>query len=225
MDAEGLGRKLLTPSGDPRRTPEKQTLGTVTASHKILTLQALSSSLNAGTVKWGCLGRGEAFGCPPAVCPLKRPRPFAHYRLKGPIQEFLVQATVLQKYGMCNRAGDNYNDRNPPEALKSMPVGPGRYKQSSCWVKTLRLHQVFFMALPDAFAHVALIFTNGRGLGTGKRGHYERGLFTGEISRISRFSRIFVENCRILLCSPQSGVSLKSLEFLNSPEFLENGLY
>ena len=26
--------------------------------------------------------------------------------------------------------------------------------------------------------------------GTGKRGHYERGLFTGEISRISKFSRI-----------------------------------
>ena len=49
MDAEGLGRKLLlTPSGEPRRTPEKQTVGTVTASHKMLTLQALSSSLNAG---------------------------------------------------------------------------------------------------------------------------------------------------------------------------------
>ena len=26
-------------------------------------------------------------------------------------------------------------------------------------------------------------------LGTGKRGHYERGLFTGEISRISKISR------------------------------------
>ena len=43
MDVEGLGRKLLlTPSGDPCRTPEKQTVGTVTASHKMLTLQALS---------------------------------------------------------------------------------------------------------------------------------------------------------------------------------------
>ena len=63
MDAEGLGRKLLlTPSGDPRRAPEKQTVGTVTASHKMLTLQALSSSLNAGTAKSGCLGRGEALG-------------------------------------------------------------------------------------------------------------------------------------------------------------------
>ena len=70
MDAEGLGRKLLlTPSGDPRRTPEKQVVGTVTASHKMLTLQALSSSLNAGTTKRGCLGRGEAFGYPPAVRP------------------------------------------------------------------------------------------------------------------------------------------------------------
>ena len=65
MDAEGLGRKqLLTPSGDPRRAPEKQTMGTVTASHKTPTLQALSSSLNAGTAKSGFLGRGEAFEMP-----------------------------------------------------------------------------------------------------------------------------------------------------------------
>ena len=63
MDAEGLGRKLLlTPSGDPCRTPEKQTVGTVTACQKMLTLQALSSSLNAGAAKGGCLGRGEASG-------------------------------------------------------------------------------------------------------------------------------------------------------------------
>ena len=79
--AEGLGHKLLlTPSADPHRAPEKQTVGTVTISHKMLPLQALSSSLNAGTAKRGCLGRGEAFGCPPAVCPPKRPCPFAHYR-------------------------------------------------------------------------------------------------------------------------------------------------
>ena len=52
MDAEGLGRKLLlTTSGYPRRTPEKQTVGSVTASQKMLTLQALSSSLNAGAAK------------------------------------------------------------------------------------------------------------------------------------------------------------------------------
>ena len=72
---------LLTRSGDPRRALEKQTVGTVTASHKMLTLQALSSSLNADTAERGCLGRGEAFGYPPAVCPPKRPRPFAHYHL------------------------------------------------------------------------------------------------------------------------------------------------
>ena len=83
MDAEGLGRKLLlTLFGDPSRAPEKQTVGTVTTSHKMLTLQALSSSLNAGTAKRGRLGRGQAFGCPPAVCPPKRPRPFAHYKEK-----------------------------------------------------------------------------------------------------------------------------------------------
>ena len=72
----GSQKLLLTPSGDP----EKQTVGTVTTSHKMLTLQALSSSLNAGTAKRGCLGRGKAFGYPPTVCPPKRPRPFAHYR-------------------------------------------------------------------------------------------------------------------------------------------------
>ena len=55
--------------------------GTVTASHKILTLQALSSSLNAGTAKRGCLNRGKAFGSPLAVCPPERPRPFALCRL------------------------------------------------------------------------------------------------------------------------------------------------
>ena len=91
MDAEGLGRKLLlTSSGDPRRAPEKQTVGTVTASHKILTLQALSSSLKAGTAKRGCLRRGEAFGCPPAVCPPKR-RPFAHYRINNFLTSFAGQ--------------------------------------------------------------------------------------------------------------------------------------
>ena len=47
MDAEGLGRKLLlTPSGDPRRAPEKQTVGTVTAAQKMITLQALSDCLS-----------------------------------------------------------------------------------------------------------------------------------------------------------------------------------
>ena len=65
----------------PRRTPEKQTAGTVTVSQKMLTLQALPSSLNAGAAKGGCLGQGEAFGCPVAVCPPERPRPFTHYRM------------------------------------------------------------------------------------------------------------------------------------------------
>ena len=88
MDAEGLGRKLLlTLSGDPRsRTPEKQTVGTVTASQTMLTLQALSSSLHAGAAKGACLGRGEAFGCPPAVCPPERPCPFTHYQSSYPAE-------------------------------------------------------------------------------------------------------------------------------------------
>ena len=65
MDAEGLGRKLLlTPSGEPRRTPEKKTAGSVTASHKMLTLQALSSKLNAGTAKRGLPGPRRGFWVP-----------------------------------------------------------------------------------------------------------------------------------------------------------------
>ena len=65
MDAEGLGRKLLlTPSGDPRRTPEKQTVGTVSASHKMLTLQALSTSLSAGTERGGLPGPRRGFWVP-----------------------------------------------------------------------------------------------------------------------------------------------------------------
>ena len=65
MDADGVGRKLLlTFAGDPCRAPEKQTVGSVKPSHKMLTLQALSSSLNAGTAKGGYLGRGEVFWVP-----------------------------------------------------------------------------------------------------------------------------------------------------------------
>ena len=68
MDAEGLGRKLLLttpPKKKKLKNPEKQTVGAVTASHKMLTLQALSSSFNAGTeqkIEGGCMGRGKAFG-------------------------------------------------------------------------------------------------------------------------------------------------------------------
>ena len=52
----GFGwQTAANPSGGPRRAPEEQTVGTVTASQKMLTLQALSGSLNAGTAKRGCL--------------------------------------------------------------------------------------------------------------------------------------------------------------------------
>ena len=71
MDAEGLGRKLLltviellTLSGSPRRAPEKETVGTVRASHKMLTLQALSGSLNVGTAKRGLPGPRRGFWVP-----------------------------------------------------------------------------------------------------------------------------------------------------------------
>ena len=59
MDAEGLGRGLLLTLWGPPEIPKKQT---VMASHKLLTLQAVSSSLNAGTAKRDFLGQGKAFG-------------------------------------------------------------------------------------------------------------------------------------------------------------------
>ena len=59
----GFGSQTAAdPASGPPTTPEKQTVGTVTASHKMLTLQALSSSLNAGNAKRGSLSRGKAFG-------------------------------------------------------------------------------------------------------------------------------------------------------------------
>ena len=56
MDSEGLGRKLL------QQNPEKQTVGTVTASHKVLTLQALWSKLNAGTAAGAVWAEGRLLG-------------------------------------------------------------------------------------------------------------------------------------------------------------------
>ena len=96
MDAEGLGRKLLlTPPLATPNSPEKQTVGTVTVSHKMLTLQAPSSSLNAGTGKRDCLIQGKAFGGPPAVRPPKRPRPFTHYRVWLPLQSLAVKKKLF----------------------------------------------------------------------------------------------------------------------------------
>ena len=52
MDAEGFGSQTAAdPLWRPPKISEKQTVGTVTASHKMLTLQALSSSLAAGTAR------------------------------------------------------------------------------------------------------------------------------------------------------------------------------
>ena len=123
MDAEGLGSKLLlTPSDDPRRGPEKQTGGIATASRKMLTLQALSSSLNAGTAKRGCLGRGEAVGCPPAVCPPERPRPFAHYRKRRKTSRTPRPAT--EPRGVPGLEFSRKTPNEKPEILDSQNFDP-----------------------------------------------------------------------------------------------------
>ena len=67
-------------------------------------------------------------------------------------------------------------------------------------------------------------------LGTGSGDHYESGLFTGGVSRISGISKSLnslesLENGRTLLYFQQSGGSLKSLEPLKYLESLEDGLF
>ena len=94
-------------------------MGTVTASHKILTLRALSNSLNAGTAKRGCLSRGKAFESPPAVCPPERSRPFARSR-SPPYPRFsldlcwetgtLLPDLSLPSYPvLCQKASSNHS--------------------------------------------------------------------------------------------------------------------
>ena len=60
----GFGSQTAADPPPPRRpseTSEKQTVAIVAASHEMLILQALSSTLSSGTAKRGCLGRGKAF--------------------------------------------------------------------------------------------------------------------------------------------------------------------
>ena len=90
------------PFCNPRKTPEEQTVGSVTTSHKMLTSQTLSSSLNSGTAKRGCLGRGKVFGWPPAFCPPTQPRPFTHYRLLTPGHPIVRVRNILGKTGPQN---------------------------------------------------------------------------------------------------------------------------
>ena len=71
-------------SGDARKIPEKQTVGTVTASCKMLTLQALSSKLNAGTGKGGAAWAEERLlGALRQSVP-QTGRPFLNYRVYTP---------------------------------------------------------------------------------------------------------------------------------------------
>ena len=59
-------------------------------------------------------------------------------------------------------------------------------------------------------------------VGTGKRGHYEKGLFYWRNESLEYLTSLeSLENGRILLYFPEIGDSLKSLESLNSLESLE----
>ena len=100
--ANGCGGFGLQTAADPHwwppQSPWKADLGYCDSISQMLSLQTPSSSLNAGTGKRGCLGRGEAFGWPAAICPPKRLRPFAYYRVKCRLwySWFFVQVWVLK---------------------------------------------------------------------------------------------------------------------------------
>ena len=122
----GFGSQTAAdPFGDPPRTPEKQTVGTVTASLKMLSLQALSSSLDAGAAKGGgCLGRRGAFGCRVH---------FTHYRSKLKTEKFLSSSPsqskkrhpkATRKLGglfrnacLCLGTNGRTNKQDPPKCL------------------------------------------------------------------------------------------------------------
>ena len=77
-----VAKLLLTLSGDPRRTPEKQDVGTVTASQKMLTLQALLSSLNAGVQRGASWAEERLLGALRQSVPQNgRVHLFTHHRL------------------------------------------------------------------------------------------------------------------------------------------------
>ena len=67
-----------TPLATPGKPLTKQTVGIVAASHDLPTLQALESSLNSGTAKRGCLGRGKAFEWLRQICPPKNSHVHVH---------------------------------------------------------------------------------------------------------------------------------------------------
>ena len=76
-------------SGEQSRTEEKQIVGAIVASHKVLTLQALSSSPNASAAKRGCLGQ-RLFRVTSGSLSPKRPRPFTQYRLRE-LQSYILE--------------------------------------------------------------------------------------------------------------------------------------
>ena len=91
----------------------------------MLTLQALSSSLNAGTAKRGCGLKGfwpKSFGWPPAVCPPKRPRPFAHYRLQNPKPRKIQRNKKVTQSDFRGPGPLSYFGRDPQSHFESLFV-------------------------------------------------------------------------------------------------------
>ena len=79
MDAEGLGRKLLlTPSGDPRRAPERQTLSAVTSSHKMRYPASTFELSQCLRCKEGLPGPRRGFWVPSGSLPLQTGRVHLH---------------------------------------------------------------------------------------------------------------------------------------------------
>ena len=133
MDAEGFGSQT---AADPPATPgephEKQTVGTVTASHKILTLQALSSSLNCRHCKERLAWAEERLlgDLRQSVPQNSRVHLHTHYRNLG--DRFLSSAGTGRNFALSlsMRVAKNCSpvlDKNPapmgPEILSSTGAG------------------------------------------------------------------------------------------------------
>ena len=192
MDAECLGRKLLlTLSGDPCRTHEKQTVGTVTASQNMLrqlSLQALSSSLNAGRAKGGCLGRGEAFGCPPAAHSPERLCPFIHYRFDI---EVAIQNGKPARHKNPGKMGKKLENGPRPEMAKKWPPKRKNGPQNG---QNPILGSIFPFRRPFF-------------------GHFGPGAI---FQFLSHFAGIFVTGRFPILCMATSIANLQSLIFSNA---------
>ena len=111
MDAEGLGHKLLlTGSGDPRRTPEKQTMGTDSISKNANPASTFALS-QCKRCKGGQPGPRRRFGCAIQQSVLQNGRVHLHIIQDGPGTALEPETGTVGTVFFRNRKR-NWNRRN-----------------------------------------------------------------------------------------------------------------